>query len=131
MTTLLPTIADNSVKVVYNKLSGSVLMPSSITVYVEALPMVRGVCRKVVHVPIISLSGSLAEDTTIYAPAADTAVDMQPKFRYTQVPLYGSSFTTALGTIYMGTGNKNIYFAHSAGPSVIQDARLEIETLTY
>ena len=125
---LTPTKDDTATKVIFNKKSGGdAAMPSTIIVYVESLPMLRGVCRKKIYTPYFNAINTAAVQTT-YEPDSATSINLQSAYRDVVVPMQRLGSSTAGIFWYVG---KTLSFIPTAVNEPIQMAIIDIETLTY
>jgi len=127
---LTPTRDDTGIKVTFIKQAGGAIeMPSSIFVYVETMPLLRGVCRKILHTPFFNSLTTQAVET-IYTPELGTNIDLIGRYRDVIVPMVRDEGTVA-GIIEYGNNVAKLFFRPTAVNGTIDSARIEIETLTY
>lgn len=127
---LTPTRDDTCVKVTYVKSAGGAAeMPNTITVYVEALPLLRGVCRKVLHTPFFNSLNTQAVSTS-YTPDPATTIDLIGRYRIVVVPMVRGSGTVA-GVISTDVNSARLTFTPTALSDTIVEGRIEVETLKY
>ena len=128
---LLPTRDDTCVKVVFVKQpGGDASMPTTINCFVESMPLLRGVTRKIVHTPYFNLVTTTAT-TTSYKPEAGTALDLIGRYRQVIEPMFRGSQAVSAGTITYDVNDAEIFFQTTATSADISEARLEIETTSY
>lgn len=126
---LAPTREDTGVTIIYEKVSGDGTMPNNITCWVETLPMVRGVCRKKIHIPLITPSGATTANQTSYRPIAGYNFNLTSAFKISFTPMMRAN--TYEGYVRNQIGDNTIRFDTTAINAVIQSCDLNIETLTY
>lgn len=126
---LLPTREETGFTVIYEKLAGGdASMPNNITCWIETTPLVRGVCRKKIHVPYIA-SLTTTATTTSYKPIAGYTYNLNSVFKNAYTPMMRG--TTAAGFVRNMIGDSTIRFDTTALAAEIMACDLDIETISY
>ena len=128
-TPLEPTLADTAVPVVYNIVAGGTAgpLPANITCYVEAMPLVRGMFKKIIHTPTIpSLTSTVG--TTFYTPDPNTQEDLIARFAAGYHGMMRDDYTPA-GSINTYKDDSKIAFNCTNATGTISAKDLEIITL--
>ena len=128
---LTPTRDDTCVKVTFVKQAGGdASMPTTITCYVESMPLLRGVSRKIIHTPFLNAVSTTATSTS-YKPDAGTTLDLIGRYREVIVPLFRGASKTSAGSISYDLNDAEIFFNTTVLNDTIVGNDIEIETISY
>lgn len=135
---LLPVRADYCTPVIFNKTANGTAgntLPTTLTVQVESTPLIKGVMKRRIYLPVITKTSEAAASWAQYTPAPGTLENLKPVFRGNTVVLYysasGDSVAAAVGNAWMTEDGTSLWILMNATQTVgAPQNPLDIETIS-